>query len=74
VLAWLFFKVLKPMLTKLTAYAMRPPEPMVTRLAHNEPMGKQRGYEENLGAAKQLAREDPKMIANVVKGWMNTNE
>lgn len=33
-----------------------------------------RPYESNLMAAKQLAQEDPKMVASVVKEWVSGNE
>ena len=33
-----------------------------------------RTYQNNLDMAKQLARDDPKVVANVVKDWVNGNE
>lgn len=35
---------------------------------------KQRTYHDNLEAAKQLAKSDPKIVANVVKAWVGGNE
>jgi flagellar M-ring protein FliF len=35
---------------------------------------KANSYHDNLEAAKQLAKNDPKMVANVVKAWVGTNE
>ena len=35
---------------------------------------KPRTYQDNLNAAKELAKSDPKMVANVVKAWVGTNE
>lgn len=32
------------------------------------------GYEQNLEAAKQLARSEPKLVANVLKDWLAGNE
>jgi flagellar M-ring protein FliF len=32
------------------------------------------GYEQNLAAAKQIAKQDPKVVANVVKNWVAGNE
>jgi flagellar M-ring protein FliF len=32
------------------------------------------GYRENLQMAKNLAKEDPRVVANVVKAWVGTNE
>jgi flagellar M-ring protein FliF len=31
-------------------------------------------YEENMAMARRLAREDPKLVANVVRQWMAVNE
>ncbi len=32
------------------------------------------GYRENLQMAKNMAKEDPRIVANVVKAWVGTNE
>lgn len=32
------------------------------------------GYRENMNMAKKLANEDPRVVANVVKAWVGTNE
>ncbi|MES2319311.1 MAG: flagellar basal-body MS-ring/collar protein FliF [Pseudomonadota bacterium] len=32
------------------------------------------GYRDNLNMAKKLAKEDPRVVANVVKAWVGTNE
>jgi len=32
------------------------------------------GYRENLQMAKDLARGDPRVVANVVKAWVGSNE
>ncbi|MES2831569.1 MAG: flagellar basal-body MS-ring/collar protein FliF [Pseudomonadota bacterium] len=81
VILYLFFAFLKPMLKKL----MEGTKPVavveddnvdtVVDLHTSEPMGqKKRGYAENLDAAKTLAKQDPKVVANVVKGWVEGNE
>ena len=78
VILYLFFAFLKPMLKKLMA---GPPKPVliededddtvVALTKSSEPMGeKPRGYAENLDAAKTLAKQDPKVVANVVKEWV----
>ena len=33
-----------------------------------------RGYRENLAMAKTLAKDDPRVVANVVKAWVGANE
>jgi flagellar M-ring protein FliF len=78
VLLYLFFSVLKPMLRKLSTIA--PPAPLGLDengllLEETEPAPQPvRGYQDNLEAAKLLARQDPKMVANVVKTWVSANE
>ena len=82
-LIYLFFGVLRPMLKKL-GRAMQPPPPSlpmeeeeeedIVTLSQTEPMGKKpRHYQDNLEAAKQLAREDPKVVANVIKNWVGVS-
>ncbi|MFJ7566490.1 flagellar basal-body MS-ring/collar protein FliF [Herminiimonas sp. NPDC097707] len=77
VLLVLYFKVLKPLLTKLNL----PPLALTDEsgqsiLAAREveevgPMGiHQHSYQQNLEAAKTLARQDPKVVANIVKAWV----
>lgn len=79
VLLILYLKVLKPMLNKLN-----PPPPLaltdesgepIRQVQHLEgevgPMGvQQNSYQQNLDAAKDLARKDPKVVANIVKAWV----
>jgi flagellar M-ring protein FliF len=81
VLLYLFFKFLKPMLTKLAAPSVAAlphhanDEDAIVSLGNAKPMlAGPRAYEENLSAAKQLAKQDPKVVANVVKSWMGSNE
>jgi flagellar M-ring protein FliF len=33
-----------------------------------------RSYRDNLAMAKKLAQEDPRVVANVIKAWVGTNE
>jgi flagellar M-ring protein FliF len=47
----------------------------VVQLSSGElPPPKQRNYQENLEAARALARQDPRMVANIVKNWVDGNE
>lgn len=76
----LYLRLLKPMvrtLTKPAAPALQGPaeEGAVVELSGQ---GKARGlaqqsYEENLMVTKQIARENPKLVANVVTSWVNNN-
>ncbi|NMM36030.1 MAG: flagellar M-ring protein FliF [Glaciimonas sp.] len=88
VLLYLFFRVLKPMLRKLTqvtavngAAALPAPDgdedPVQIGNAAKMLAQEKRqlsGYDKNLETAKQLAKENPKIVANVVKSWVNSNE
>jgi flagellar M-ring protein FliF len=87
ILAYLYFAVLRPIFRRIMATfdPPPPPEPEVDEEAEQlaleeatpeqEPMGpKVMSYQDNLNAAKELARKDPKMVANVVKAWVGTNE
>lgn len=79
VLLILYLKVLKPMLNKLN-----PPTPLgltdesgerINRVQELQdeagPMGvQQHSYQQNLDAAKELAKKDPKVVANIVKSWV----
>ncbi len=40
-------------------------------MPHNRPVN---SYEDNLQLAKQLAKDDPKIVATVVKEWVNKDE
>jgi flagellar M-ring protein FliF len=78
ILAYLFFGVLRPMFRKVAKTFEPPPPPpqpeedAIVHIEHEvEPMGvRPRSYQDNLEAAKILARNDPKMVANVVKAWV----
>lgn len=92
IMAYLFFKVLLPLLRpvfkKLEELTAPPPEPeeeeeepeltpeeveQTTALQEMEAKLHQ-GYRENLQMAKNMAKEDPRIVANVVKAWVGTNE
>jgi flagellar M-ring protein FliF len=67
---YLVLGVLRPM---LRSFAAPPPEPRL--LARVEEVGERpehsaATYEANLQTAKQIARQDPKLVANVVRGWV----
>jgi len=70
---FLVLGVLKPLLTKLSE---RPPvavlEPAEAQAAAT---GQRRaGFEEDLNAVKQMARQEPQIVANVVKDWVTGDE
>lgn len=81
---YLVLGVLRPMLKRVHQPAA--PSPSLTETAENNegqavpppPALKQvpqfSQYEQNLTFARQLARDDPKVVANVVKQWVTGNE
>jgi len=80
---YLFFGVLRPLIKKATAPArllVSPAadasEPAATNYAPTPSSGPapEPGYDTDLLAAKQLAMQEPKVVANVVKNWVNGNE
>ena len=81
--------LLRPALRKLDTWA-NPPEPEVVEEEEEEDLTPElieeqsalaemeaklhQGYRENLQMAKNMAKEDPRIVANVVKAWVGTNE
>ena len=77
----LYKRALKPMVTKLTADVphMLPhhhDDGTIVSLSEEQEVmqANQRGYQQNLEAAKMLAKDNPKMVANVVTAWVSGNE
>jgi flagellar M-ring protein FliF len=89
VLAFLYFRVLRPMMRpvfrKFDQIVEVPPEPArpsAAQLEQGAELEQQaavqsqqvNGYRENLIMAKKLAQDDPRVVANVVKAWVGANE
>ena len=77
-----FFKILRPMFQRALApiEIAAPAQLGAPGGEHNETVGlltgaqqgaQVTGYGNRLESAKQLAREEPKLVANVVKGWVD---
>jgi flagellar M-ring protein FliF len=43
-------------------------------LEEEEKIRRDMGYRANLKLAKELAAQDPRIVANVIKGWLGSNE
>ena len=72
---YLVLGVLKPLLKLLATPPKLPPQLLPAddaqvQLSQNAAA---LGYEQNLLAAKQIAKGDPKLVANVVKNWVTGN-
>jgi flagellar M-ring protein FliF len=80
--------MLRPVFRKLDELTAAPTEPVMEKeeeeiteeeiikiSAMQEMEAKQhQGYRENLQTAKNMAKEDPRVVANVVKAWVGANE
>ncbi len=82
VILLLYLRLLKPMVrTLITPAAPLLPAPAddgsVVKLSNNESLSARglgaQGYEENLVVTKQIAKENPKLVANVVTSWVSGN-
>lgn len=73
VIAWLYFTQLKPLLARLRAPAPPPAsgyaEPLLGEPQALAGTGSA-GRLSDLDSARQVARDDPRMVANVVKNWV----
>lgn len=85
VLMMLYKRALKPMLNKLTT--LSPPliaasatsgnedeQDAVVSITNQSNTGVPPAYEQNLLAAKQMAKDNPRIVASVVSNWTNGNE
>jgi flagellar M-ring protein FliF len=74
----LYLRVLKPMLKKLSVAMAQPPLSQNVQLQHTDAgmlaLPGQRNYQENLSRAQKMANEDPRVVANIVKTWVGSNE
>ncbi|MDE1990199.1 MAG: flagellar M-ring protein FliF, partial [Betaproteobacteria bacterium] len=77
---FLVLGIIRPAFRNLSRVLARLPEPRMQRndIPPMTDQGSQAGYvpsyENNLGTAKQLAQQDPKIVASVVKEWVAANE
>ncbi|MGE5523038.1 MAG: flagellar basal-body MS-ring/collar protein FliF [Rhodospirillaceae bacterium] len=73
-LVYLVFGVLKPLAARLLAARPAPAateEDEAVQAGHAERRAVRRSYEQRLQLAQQLAQQEPKLVANVVKEWMS---
>ena len=71
--AFLVMGVLRPLLTRLAEVRLPAPASELESEAAVA-LARKGGYAEDLETAKQLARSEPKLVANVVKEWAAGNE
>lgn len=45
-----------------------------TRLMPSRSVGVKPLYEHNLNDLREMAQEDPRMVAMIIRSWMNANE
>lgn len=85
-LFYVYKKFLRPMFDKLMTPAVHPvsegeadfdtdDEGSHVNLSHHDEAARhEANYHNNLEKAKQLAKDNPKVVANVIKTWINGNE
>jgi flagellar M-ring protein FliF len=78
-LVMLYLKAAKPLLKKLSEAPARHAPEHDLHLQHAaagdmKALPGQRNYQENLSRAQKLASEDPRVVANIVKTWVASNE
>ena len=73
---WLWTRLLKPVFEKL----MEPPPPQLVPEKNQFEVGadgmlhRQRTYDEKLADARELAKKDPKAVANMIREWVDGGE
>ena len=77
--AYLFFGVVRPFLRTLArrgeaAAARQIALQQEAAVAYDAPTAVRVGYEQKLSNARGLAKQDPKLVANVIKDWVGANE
>ncbi|HUW50935.1 MAG TPA: flagellar basal-body MS-ring/collar protein FliF [Sulfuricella sp.] len=73
---FLVFKVLRPLFKELSTPPLPPKVEEAEQVEHlGMPLGAMKAdYEDRLRVAKVMAREEPKVVASVVKDWIGSNE
>lgn len=73
IVAYLYFGVLKPFLSSLIERATAEPEVPEAPVEIQQITDSTSPYEQKLQVARELARNDPKMVANVIQQWVGGN-
>ncbi|TCS39186.1 flagellar M-ring protein FliF [Paucimonas lemoignei] len=80
IMMMVYFKVFKPIWNRVDEKLNPAPPPQIEHAEEDDDEVEDvveiesRAYVSNLERAKQLARDDPKLVANIVKTWVGTNE
>ncbi|GAB3450367.1 flagellar basal-body MS-ring/collar protein FliF [Massilia solisilvae] len=86
IVGFLYMRFGRPLLRRYDQIAEPPPEPdpnlaaqeqralLEAEMEEAEAHQQAKGYRSNLQMAKDLARDDPRVVANVVKTWVGANE
>lgn len=77
-LLFIYLRVLKPMMKKISELPALAPAPAAQAALPGADMTAlppgQRNYQDNLSRAQKLANEDPRVVANIVKTWVDKND
>ncbi len=72
VIWFLVAKILMPILRQLATPPPPPPRPIEAMPREASSARASMDYQDNLQAARQMAQQDPKVVANVVKEWVRS--
>lgn len=70
---WVWTRIMRPLLEKLME-AVPPPPVQQDQATNPESYMAQRSYESKLAAAREMAKQDPKAVANMIKDWVGSGE
>lgn len=73
----IYLRVLKPMMKKISELPSPAPRAQAALPQGADTMALaqgQRSYQDNLSRAQKLANEDPRVVANIVKTWVDKND
>ncbi len=73
IILYLFFTVLRPMIRRISTPVIVP-EAITEPVMATKPPTQTDNQQNNLATARQMATEDPQMVANIVKNWVRENE
>ena len=67
---WLWTRVIRPLLQQFAEAAARAAAHQAAIHAHDEAGNMQQSYESKLAAAREMAKQDPKAVAAMIKDWV----
>lgn len=73
-LFWLWTRMLKPVFEKLMEPGPPRPGRAEFEVGADGMLHRARSYDEKLAEAREMAKKDPKAVANMIKDWVDGGE